>query len=627
MVRTHSKATKKAAKASTTKAKKPLTKHDLHKDKAYIKRRVSKDFDGAIYNGTVIKFNSKHRLWAVEYDDGDGEEMDWNDLQKALKLHDDKNKGKKRKSSNGKNSAPSVIEEESVDGKKKISTKKKKASPPAQDVKPKGTPTKPAASTTAEMAENKKSEEKTSPPPTPASASENFRVVRTTYPSHGSGSDEEEYVVGEYATREEANKAARDEMESIPQFEDWGEGQFAGKSPPYSSIDGPFDAIADEDEFVKIYVVDIAKEEEKEKKTLEAVMKSKPPAKKKSDPSKRKFGKTDQPIAVDANLFARNPCRIPGGTTRLPSAYPNYTKGKGSFGFLMQRLSDRNYAMRAMCLEGHGAEYNTYKKASGFYISVVWYPPTNLDNHKNDATIVDGCHLDLIDPSDGKTYLTGKNLDSAIVNAAEPVECLFLNASQSNPGSSLSADDIALAITKCKDSLQCLALSECKLDAAIISALASCSKLRGVIIDSCELWGEGDNRPTDAGLSRVLGSCPDLRWCFVKSSMFGADCWNALAKEGACPNLELLWVDAPLHTEDRIDTAKGDHATIRAALERRADKLKLFMINPDENYKSRYLVGGGKGTDRLNGRARTEEEKYADRSMQGSRWGSYLSKV
>jgi len=412
--------------------------------------------------------------------------------------------------------------------------------------------------------------------------------------------------VGEYATLEEANKAAWREMERNPQFEDWGEEDYAGKSPPYSSADGPFEAIADEDEFIDIYVVDIAKKEEEEKKMLDAVMKSKPPAKKKSDPSKRKFGKTNRQIVVDANLFARNPCRIPGGTTRLPSDYPGYNKGKGSFAFLIQRLSDRNYAMRAMCLEGHGAEYNTFKKANVYYVCVVWYPPSNLDNHKNDATIVDGCHLDLIDPSDGKTYLTGRNLDSVIVNASEPVECLFLNASQSNSGNCISADDIATAISKCKDSLQCLALNECKLDASMISAIASCSKLRGVIIDSCELWGKGDDRPTDAGLSEVLRSCSDLRWCFVKSSIFGTDCWNALADEGACPNLELLWVDAPLNTQDRIHTARGDHDTIRTALEHRANKLKLCMINPDEKNKSRYVVGGGKGTDRLNGTARAE---------------------
>ena len=586
MARTSTSGTKaKAAKASSaTKAKKPATPMtELQKDKSFIGRRVSKNFDGEIYNGSVKKFISKYRLWAIVYDDGDGEEMDWNDLSNGMDLHDGKRKTKKKKSAT------------------KVT--------PAQDVK------SPAA----------------------AAAAGNFRVIRKTYPSNGSESNTEEHVVGEYATREQANDAARTEMNNTCQFEDWGEDQFAGKPPPYSSAEGPFEVTADEDEFVDISVVDIVKEEATKNRQLEVAKASSPPANaskpenatstKLVDPSQRKFGKTNQTISVDANLFARNPCRIPGGLNRTPSAYPNYHKGKGSFGFLIQRLSDRNYAMRSLCLDGYGAEYNTYKKTGVNYISVVWYPPSNLDDHAGDRKIIDGCHLDLIDPSDGKTYLTGENLDLAIVNADEPVECVFLNGAQSNPGSAISADDIASAISKSNGSLQCLSLTECKLNAALIHALSTCSKLRGIILENCQLWGEDDDKPTDANLAAVLRSCPDLRWCFVKSSIFGAECWNALATEGACPNLEMLWVDASMHTDERIDTARGDHDTIRSALTSRADKLKLCMINPDDKNKSRYVIGGAKRTDRLSGRARTEDEKHTMRMMQNFRGGSYLNSV
>ena len=117
----------------------------------------------------------------------------------------------------------------------------------------------------------------------------------------------------------------------------------------------------------------------------------------------RKFGKTNQQIKVDPNIFQNNPCRIVGSQTNHPSAYPNSTKGKGSFAFLIQRLSDRNYAMRALCLDNHGATYTTYQKKNVNYISVVWFPPLNLNNFSNDMSIVDGCHLDLIHP--GKSAL------------------------------------------------------------------------------------------------------------------------------------------------------------------------------------------------------------------------------
>lgn len=94
----------------------------------------------------------------------------------------------------------------------------------------------------------------------------------------------------------------------------------------------------------------------------------------------------------------------------------------------------------------------------------------------------------------------------------------------------------------------------------------------------------------------------------MKSSIFDVECWNALA-ENACPDLEVLWVDSPLNTDERMETARGDHDTIRSALDGRVGKLKLCMINPDDKNKSRYVIGGAKRTDRLNGRERTEHEQ------------------
>lgn len=151
-----------------------------------------------------------------------------------------------------------------------------------------------------------------------AAACAAFRVIRKTYPRNGLRSDEENHIVGEYITREQANSAARTEMNSMDQFEDWGEKQFAGIPPPYSSADGPFEVTADEDEFVDIYVVDIAKEGAAKHREFEVAKASKKPQKKivaattTLDPSQRTFGKTTETI-IDLNIFVRNPAELLGG--------------------------------------------------------------------------------------------------------------------------------------------------------------------------------------------------------------------------------------------------------------------------------------------------------------------------
>lgn len=81
---------------------------------------------------------------------------------------------------------------------------------------------------------------------------------------------------------------------------------------------------------------------------------------------------------------------------------------------------------------------------------------------------------------------------SAVVKSGKPVECIFLNGAESNPGSDLSADDIASTIRKCHDSLLCVSMTECRLNANLVKALASCPKLRGLLLENCQLRGDGD---------------------------------------------------------------------------------------------------------------------------------------
>lgn len=296
----------------------------------------------------------------------------------------------------------------------------------------------------------------------------------------------------------------------------------------------------------------------------------------------RSFGSSDRLIEVDVNTFARNKCRLPGSVTFDVSRYPEHHRGKQSFGYLIQRRSDRNYAMRALCLDDHGAEYNTFKMTRVVMPSIVWFPPTNLNDHSNDLTVIDGVHLNLIRPIDGQTLLTGRAIVDAVSATGKPTECLFLNgASNSNSGGAISANDVALAISKCSGSLLCVSLTECDTNINLVDALASCSKLRGLIIDECEFWGEDEQ--ADTALAAVLRSCPDLRWCLVQSkSMFGTSCWEALALDGSCPKLEVLWID------DAGARVKAGSDVIRKALAGRADMLKLCKIRPDKKYVSQY---------------------------------------
>ena len=545
MARTTTNTKAKATKASTTVKSNSSTSSMA--DEELVGRRISKKFGGKPYDGTIEKFLPKHRLWAIEYDDGDSEEMEWKELKRSMDLFDKIHK-KKGDSGTKKKGGGAVVDD-------------------MQDMSVSGEPSTSYVKEEPTSTAGKQTKEETKP-------------VKSMNIGLNSFFLEEDNIDEDIVAKQEEDGKIHHMTKAL-------------KPPP--TTNNKMAATSKNYEML--------------------------------DPSKRKFGKTNESISVDQEIFARNPCPIPGSKPHHPCAYPNHTKGKGSFGFLIQRLSDRNYAMRALCLQGTGAQYNTYKKPNASYISVVWYPPTNLNDHVNDTRIVDGCHLDLVDPNCGKTYLTGPNLNSAIEKQGQDnVECLFLNGAQSNDGSELDADDIATSIAMCQYTLLCLSLTECKINAKLIDLISSCRKLRGLIIENCQICGEGNSsRPNDFNLANVLRSCQDLRWCFIKSSIFGTECWNCLATEGVCPNLEVLWIDSPLHTMDRTNIARGNHDTIRKALNGRADTLKLCMINPDEKNKSRYVIGGTNKQDRLNGEERSEQSKLLMKHRMNS--GGYLNSV
>ena len=312
----------------------------------------------------------------------------------------------------------------------------------------------------------------------------------------------------------------------------------------------------------------------------------------------RKFGPQKGNFKPDDNRFMRNPCRISGGEQNLPGEYPG--SGKSSFAYLVQRLSDRNYAMRGLCLDNDGAKYTSFAKSGVTQRCLAFLPETDLNDHANDDTIVDAVHLDLINPKSGKSHLTGENFLKAM---SAGVECIFLNSYDTQ---NMKSDVIVQAIDMCKDSLKCFSLTEGIVTKDMLAALAKCPNLRGLTLSMTE------THAMDADLAPIIASCPEMRWLYIDetSGLFQNASWKALLKDGSCPNLEVLWVESTKGGDGRRNVARGDHDAIRRALNARKDTLKLCMINPDDKLKSRYIIGGAKKTDRLNGEKVKRQPSY-----------------
>ena len=79
-----------AAAAADTEGPESPTNSECEK---LVRRRIAKSFavDGEmkIFKGSITNYNPTHQFWSISYDDGDSEEMEWKELQVALKLYVD----------------------------------------------------------------------------------------------------------------------------------------------------------------------------------------------------------------------------------------------------------------------------------------------------------------------------------------------------------------------------------------------------------------------------------------------------------------------------------------------------------------------------------------------------------
>ena len=127
-------------------------------------------------------------------------------------------------------------------------------------------------------------------------------------------------------------------------------------------------------------------------------------------------------------LWERFPCQIEGAKRASWRKYPGGKNYRQSYLYCLQRLSERNYAMRALVYstkDSVGARFTTWKHARFRKRAVSWLPPTTMRDHITNRNIVDTFHADLVRPKDGESYLTPVNLLRA---TNEDTECLFVNS-------------------------------------------------------------------------------------------------------------------------------------------------------------------------------------------------------
>ena len=431
--------------------------------------------------------------------------------------------------------------------------------------------------------------------PAPGDVATQFVVMKRVYPSgfgcySGSRMSKTEIerltetkTIGSFASMAEACDAAQEARDRDCRFADWSEEHYETAPPPYCSADGEN---YDEDEHVLIYVVtpaEQAAEQQRLAKKLQAASVQQP-LKKLKRTFAFQFGEDPgcEDPTNDAKIFARNPCRVKGGNRCAPDMYPGKT-GKTGYLAMMQRQSNRNYAMREFCLgdtdDGDvGARFKSFKLPRYVSRIVAWYVFDDLDVVGQDPSVTDTLHADLADPKTGKCLLTRSNLLAAV---SASTRCIFLNSHQTCARTGFVAHETAAAeaIRTAAPSLECLSINESTLTGGALDELAKCRNLRGILLsNNCN-----DATATDAALAAVLRASSQLRWLYVDSqyervALFGDQCWNAL-QDGCCPLLQVLWIDFT-SAEQEARLSKARRVLAKGTPVR--TRLDLCMICPKE---------------------------------------------
>ena len=111
-------------------SKNEYTAGSMESDEELVGRCIAKKFSGIPYNGTISKFSPKHRLWSIEYDDGDSEEMEWKELKRSMELYD---KLHKKKGSPEHSNCASPVKEEALSIAKQTVIKEKSKPDPIEN--------------------------------------------------------------------------------------------------------------------------------------------------------------------------------------------------------------------------------------------------------------------------------------------------------------------------------------------------------------------------------------------------------------------------------------------------------------------------------------------------------------
>ena len=341
------------------------------------------------------------------------------------------------------------------------------------------------------------------------------------------------------------------------------------------------------------------------------------------------------PAQHEPDYFAQNRLlSVEGGTSRSSDAFPGGA-GRASFLHFLQRLSDRNYTMRAFCMGDYdgNVEYGSFRSPRVKRRCVSWLVPSGYaikDISHPEHTIVDTFHPDLCDPTVlGRSLLTKSNLLAAVKKRGRRLECLFVNR--------LEHEDCASAIrmaAAASANLRCLSIVESEISAKTLSAVASVgASLQGLILSNnhTSLTDEGSvHPPTDEAMAMLLTKLPQLKFLILendatdvsrrttsgicaeaasvslggraggstlrksrstrrkraaqKFAFFGDACWKMLGSKNCCPKLKVFWIDE-VHPEWIRRPLSDNRIVHREMFLSRGgamhSQLELFMLNPD----------------------------------------------
>ncbi|CAB9530670.1 unknown protein [Seminavis robusta] len=167
--------------------------------------------------------------------------------------------------------------------------------------------------------------------------------------------------------------------------------RLATVTPPAKKVGLPTKVATAHVKWIRYKAAQAAKDAKAAKKKAAADAKATP---RRRNPPRQKLDATQEENEKSRSMVLS----IAGCTLLPPMDYGDKstkTSPDQTFAFLLQRISDRNYAMRSVCVDGGGIVYTKFRCHRRW--RPVWFPETSLNDHSDNDKIVDGITLSLAD--------------------------------------------------------------------------------------------------------------------------------------------------------------------------------------------------------------------------------------